>query len=37
VKELVKASKEEMVKIKGVGEKTAERLVKMFENRYTPE
>ncbi len=37
VKELVNASAEEMVKIKGIGEKTAERLVKMFEEKYGKE
>jgi len=35
IKNLINATKEEIKEIKGVGEKTAQSLVKMFEERYT--
>lgn len=37
IKDLVNASREEMLQIKGVGEKTAEKLVSMFEEEYGKE
>jgi len=34
LKKLVNASREEIMKIEGIGEKTAEKLVKIFEEEY---